>query len=183
MIIIAIITLFFSCGKKDNGPTGPERKSDPTKYGRVWSATTSENRTMGFRVTNAGVIDSLVIGIDIDLSMGTCHGYFVPEQANIPIENDEFSAKLVTNGNPTTTLHGIFNSESEASGTFDGFYSTAMSPVCGGQYIVGTGFIRVSAGSWNATKTTIAKSINARILPDDILLQSDSLNADFIKNE
>ena len=147
-VIIPFLLLFYfiSCSKKSS-PT--DSQSSP--YAGTWEGTTSQNRSISFSVTEEGIINNLTCTIRI--SVGNYRAT-INYSADDPVTItrgafDVFLSVPITN--VSTTLHGTFNSESTASGTYDEF-SDDFYYNDGSTLIFGTGGTQISAGTWEATK-------------------------------
>ncbi|MFB0515077.1 MAG: PQQ-binding-like beta-propeller repeat protein [Candidatus Neomarinimicrobiota bacterium] len=133
---------------------------DPTRFAGFWLGMTSQDLPVSFRVTGAGVIDSLVARISMSAGYGTwCRADFLSSMT-AAIEKDSFAARIrYPGGDVSTVLSGAFSSDSTAHGEYDGF-SGSFSFFCGGNLIMGSGSL-FSTGTWEANKGIIIVNITS----------------------
>ena len=149
-VIVSLLLLFFiSCSKKSS-PTD----SQVSPYVGTWEGTTSQNRSISFSVTEEGIINNLTCTIRISVgNYRATINYSADDPVTITRGSfDVFLSVPITN--VSTTLHGTFSSESNASGTYDEF-SDDFFYNDGSTLIFGTGGTQISAGTWEATKVGI----------------------------
>ncbi len=126
--------------------------SGPSRFAGKWQGETNTGREVSMSVTDEGIVDSMRIYVRMYFVTFYCTGPLLPSpDSTIVIEGDEFSHEFFFPlSNITSTVHGVFSSESTADGTYSG-YSGSFTLICGSTLAFGSGS-PLAAGSWEVTK-------------------------------
>ncbi len=151
VFLLGCVLVSISC-KKDE-PTSPAGSVSVAQYAGVWTGTTGQGFPIYFRITSAGIIDSLTIRIRMSFSTFTCTAPF-DKDSTVSVQGNSFVAKVRYAGssNIITRVRATLNSASESVGSYDG-YGGSFSIICGSVFAVGTAGSIISQSTWTATKT------------------------------
>jgi hypothetical protein len=138
-----------------------------SKYAGTWNGTTSQNLPLYFHITKLGIIDSVNARLRMSFGTFTCTANFSAGNKNV-VANDTFNIFLsIPIANVTTRLRGTFSSATSVTGTYSKF-SDSYFVICGGMLSMGTAGTIISAGTFNATKSSLKSSPKIYISDEEI---------------
>jgi hypothetical protein len=115
-----------------------------------WAGTTSQKLPIYFRLTAAGVIDSLSLRVSGNIGIGTCTATMTAKGIQLQ-PSGKFEAPIAAFSLWSTKVIGAFAPGADASGTFDNLVTQPVI-ICGSTLLIGSSGLTLPGGTWTARR-------------------------------